>query len=355
MDIIYQDLKKGEIKVRARTLDDLWCLSQIIEPEDLVSGKTIRKIKLGEAEARTSIIKKPVRITLGVEKVEFHKFSNSLRVSGTIIEGPEDIPKSAYHTFDLKEGSAIKIIKKEWPKYQLNKIFEATKEKSLGILLCVLDRETATFALLKKYGYEILAELEGEVEKKGDEKQKESTFYYDLAKMLNEYVDRHQIKKIVIASPAFWKENLIKIIEKKHPELKEKIIQASCNATGKNGINEILKRGEVITALRDERVTKEISLVEELLKEIGKNELAVYGFEETKKSAEAGAIKNLLLTDEFLQKTREEGKYKQLEEVMRIVEKTKGEINIISTEHDGGKKLKGIGGIAGILKYRTNY
>ncbi len=40
---------------------------------------------------------------------------------------------------------------------------------------------------------------------------------------------------------------------------------------------------------------------------------------------------------------------------MKVVDSTKGEIHIVSTEHEGGKKLDGIGGIAGILRYKLSY
>ena len=40
---------------------------------------------------------------------------------------------------------------------------------------------------------------------------------------------------------------------------------------------------------------------------------------------------------------------------MKIVDKTKGEIEIISSEHEGGKKLDGLGGIAAILRFKLSY
>lgn len=52
MKQIYFNIKKGELKVKVENLDDLWYLSTIIEPKDLIKGKTIRKIKLGEKEQR---------------------------------------------------------------------------------------------------------------------------------------------------------------------------------------------------------------------------------------------------------------------------------------------------------------
>jgi len=45
MRILKKELKKGRITVQTETIDDLWYLSQIVEPGDKVSGKTLRKIK----------------------------------------------------------------------------------------------------------------------------------------------------------------------------------------------------------------------------------------------------------------------------------------------------------------------
>jgi protein pelota len=38
---------------------------------------------------------------------------------------------------------------------------------------------------------------------------------------------------------------------------------------------------------------------------------------------------------------------------MRTVESNSGKIHIISREHEGGKKLDGIGGIGAILRYKV--
>ena len=40
---------------------------------------------------------------------------------------------------------------------------------------------------------------------------------------------------------------------------------------------------------------------------------------------------------------------------MKIVDSTKGEILIISSENEAGKKLDGLGGIAAILRFKLNY
>ena len=52
MKLIHSDFKKGEAKIKVENLDDLWYINQIIEKNDLIKGKTLRKIKLGEENQR---------------------------------------------------------------------------------------------------------------------------------------------------------------------------------------------------------------------------------------------------------------------------------------------------------------
>lgn len=354
MKLLYSNLKKGEVKVLTQNLDDLWYLSTIIEADDTVQGRTLRKIKAVSGEERSrEATKKPVFIKLRVEKVEFSKYANVLRVSGVIKEAPEDVPLGEHHTFNVDDNTAITIIKKQWLKYQLGRLKEACSEKRSSLLICVHDREEAYFALFKKYGYEVLAHIQGEVQKKMEENIKKENFYLAVISKLREYVERYKIRQVIIASPAFWKEDLMR--ELKDNELKQKIILATCSSATKNGIEEVIKRPEVREALRQERAAKEINKVEELFAEIAKNSLAVYGLKETENASSIGAVKDLLITDTFIQKSRSENFYEDVEKIMKAVDKTKGEVEIISSEHDGGKKLDGLGGIAAILRFKVNY
>ncbi|MBU1204657.1 MAG: hypothetical protein KKE93_01995, partial [Nanoarchaeota archaeon] len=243
MKQIYFNLRKGELKLKVENMDDLWCLSHVIEPGDIVKGKTIRKIKIGETNQRkVNIVKKTVFIEIRVENVEFHEYSSVLRVSGTITQGPEDVTKGSYHTFNLEQGSIITIIKEKWLSFQIEKIKQASVETK-KILICVLDRDNACFGLLKKQGFSLLSEIKGDVEKKADLKTKTGNFYNEVINKLYDYVERYKIENIILASPAFWKEDLMKNI--KDGEIKKKITLATCSCSGKEAINEVLKRPEV--------------------------------------------------------------------------------------------------------------
>jgi protein pelota len=349
MKIFKKDLKQGFVELQTETPEDLWYLSNIIDTGDLIRGKTIRKIKIGDADQRNvKIIKKPVFLKINVERSELT--DNILRLSGKVTEGTDDIPAGSYHTFNVEDSTHFSITKKEWLKYQLDKLKEATEEKGSEILVCVFDREEAIFALLKKYGYEVLTEIKGDSERKVEGVQTTGNFYKDIVKLLTEYKQRYEINQIILGSPGFFKEDLMKqIID---ADLKKSIILATCNNTGKSGMNEVLKRPEVREALKKDRMSQEMKIVEQLLEEISKDGQAAYGEKQVKDAANAGAIKTLIITDNFIRDRREEERSKDIEKLMKLTEKTNGDVKIITSTHDGGQKVDGLGGIAAILRYK---
>lgn len=345
MKLLSQNFKKGFVKILVETQDDLWTLSHVIEQGDLVKGKTVRKIKATET---ADAVKKAVFLSITVEKLDYKK--DVLRIAGKVTEEQEDVQKGSYHTFDAETKSVITITKKEWLSYQIDKIKEASKAKIPKILICVFDREEAFFALMKRSGYELLTHIQGDVVKKRvEEKQQKKNFYQAVIEQMESYDERYKLDKIILASPAFWKEELFKTLT--NQELKKKIIQATCSTADETAVNEVLKRPETREALQQERIAKELEIVEEILKAIAKKQPVAYGIKEVKQAAEAGAVKTLAVTDEMIEKHREAGKFSELDALMKTVDRMKGSIVIVSSEHDGGKKLDGLGGIAALLRF----
>ncbi|MBI2632272.1 pelota family protein, partial [Candidatus Pacearchaeota archaeon] len=209
MQLIYKDDKKGIVKLKVTSLEDLWYLNQIITPKDIVKAKTYRKIKLNQQEERsTKIIKKPITLEIEVEKVEFHKTLNSLRINGRTTEALEDIPKGSFHTINVEQDSTLTITK-TWLSYQKEKLKDSLKDTSTKIIICILDRDNSTIFILKNYGPELLLELEGDAQKKAYETKEQKDFYKEIASQLTAINKKYQPTHIIIASPAFWKENVI--------------------------------------------------------------------------------------------------------------------------------------------------
>lgn len=345
MDLFREDYKKGIVKLKVTESEDLWYLSQIIEAGDLVRGKTTRKIRLGDSD---QTVKKTVTVTIQAETIEFNE-SGVLRINGKIKEGPEEIPRESYQSISLEINSEFVLEKQNWLFYQKEKLKEAA-EKSSHYLICIFDREEALFVLTKKVGYDVLLELQGEVPKKAKTNEIKKDFREEIIKSLREYNTRFSPENIILASPAFYQEELMKSI--KLPELKKKIVLTTCSSVSKNALNEVLKNPTLAEILKSNRAGEEQKILDKLLAEIKKEGLAVYGWKETKEAIASGAVQELLVSDNFIKQKREAGKFLELDEEMKNVDHLKGKIHLFSTEFESGKKLNGLGGIAALLRYK---
>lgn len=349
MHIINKDWKKGILTVKVTDQEDLWYLSMIIEPHDFITGKTTRKVKIGDAE-NAKVVKKTYTLKIEAEKIEFSSNADALRVNGKVLLPIEDIPKGSYHTISLEVNEEFTLEKKKWLEYQLQKLEEAT-EKKYNYLICLFDREEVLLALTKKSSYEVVLKLKGDVPKKSQNVEIKKDFQEEIIALLKSYSERFNPEKIILASPAFYKEDLLKNIVEQ--DLKKKIVLATCSDVTESNLTEVMASPELNTTLKMSRSREEQMIVEELLKEISKEGAAAYGYEEVKKKIEEGAIKMLLITDTFIQKARNAENYEELDQLIKKVYSRHCKMNIISEELDAGKKLKGLGGIAALLKYKT--
>lgn len=349
MQIIKKNLKEGEVTIKSETSDDLWHIHQVIEQGDRISGKTERKIKIGDGEDRKqAVVKKTVFIEINVEKVEFSQYSDVLRVSGKVTEGPEDVPTGSYHTIEVEGGTTICIKKESWADYQLDKLKDAAAAIKKKIIIMVFDREEAIFAALKGHGFEILSELKGDVSKKRMDTAEKKNFYAELSKVLEEYNSRLKPDHIIVASPSFWKEYLVKEIS---DTLKKKVVLAKCSEVSRGAINEVLRSPELFKVLEHERSARELSLIEDLMKAVSKEE-ACYSIADCQQKIDEGNVKELFVSYEFLVQAKKDGFGRKADKLLKLCEERNGKVHIISTE-EAEKKLVGLGGIAGILRWKA--
>jgi protein pelota len=351
MDITHSDFKKGTVKLRITDPEDLWYLSHLIDPGDFVKGKATRKIKIGEGE-NAKVTRKIYTLTIEAQTIDFDTENHALRVNGKIKEGPEDLPRDNYQAIALELNSEFSLQKPTWLEYQRQKLKEAS-EKKYSYLVCILDREEAIFALTKSFGYDILLTIKGDVPKKDQKTEIKGDFKLEVAKALEVYGGRFNPEAIILASPAFYKDELAKKIT--NSEIKSKLILTSCSDVSESSLFEVLKKPELEKTLKSSRTRRENILVDDLLCEINKQGLSAYGWNEVKQAIESGAVSKLLVTDDYIQRRRMNQEYEELDKFMKQIDNLKGQIHIISSEHESGRKLTGLGGIAAILRYKLEW
>lgn len=351
MEIIKTNFKNGTATLHINSQDDLWYLSHIIETGDLIKTKTTRKIKIGEHE-RAKVTKKTLTLKIEAETIELGEEGHSLRINGKVKEGTEDVPKDSYHSLSLEQGSTVTIEKGLWLSYQKQKLKEAS-ERSYNYLICIFDREEALFALTKNFGYDILVKIKGDVAKKDQTITIKKDFHQELIKALDVYAGRYEPEAIILASPAFYKEDLFKKIKDK--ELKKQIVLSICSSVSEHALNEVLKRPELAQTLKESRAREEQLLIEELLSEINKKGLATYGWKEVNEAVAAGAVKDLLVSDDFIKQKKATKEFSQLDQQMKHVDTLKGKIHLLSSKQESGQKLNGLGGIAALLRFKLEW
>lgn len=100
-----------------------------------------------------------------------------------------------------------------------------------------------------------------------------------------------------------------------------------------------MKKGLIEKLTRYSRITQETNAVEKLLENIDKGK-AIYGMEKTKDSLENDLVSLLLVSDI---------KVREFEGLLDIADRNRCNIIVISSEHDAGEKLLGLGGVGAIL------
>jgi len=353
MKITYQDKKKGLMEVFPETLDDLWHLSHIIQKGDKVSSRTTRRIQdtTGDKLRNDRGVKKTFFLGIKVESVTFHIFTGKLRVMGSIVSGPEDlIPLGSHHTLEVKLNNPLKISKFHWSKWVLKRLKSAVNSsKKLSAIVLALEDDVADLGLIRQFGVEYYGPIIGNVSgKRIIDKNRQKTvdeFYKTVVNSLLKFKD---VQSIVIAGPGFVKNDFYKFLEGKHKEIAKKSILESTGAGGRSGIQEVLKKGTVEKLTAENRIAHEMSAIEEIFQEIAmSSSKIVYGKDQVVAGANAGAIEKLLVLDKLIRS-------ENLEKVMDLVENMAGEVMVISSEHEGGKQLESLGGLAAILRYPIN-
>lgn len=340
MNIEEIDERQNRVLLRITNMDDLWFLSNFLERGDIVFGTIYRK----EEERSDTVRSKKserirIRVGIEIERIEFQDFSNRLRIHGIIKIGPEDYI-GFHQSMNVEPGMEIEIIKREWQKFYIDELKKA-EESGQTALFVSMDDEEATIALLRDYAIQTVAEIRLKKHSKdSDEKESYQNFSEIISKIRQYWSEK---MPVIVVGPGFFKENFINSVPDTEP-FRKNFLLVNTSYAGERGIYEALKSGMLEQILREHRLSTEITLVNELLDEIGKDGKYAYGIDEVKKAIEFGAVQKLIVADS---KIRDEN----VIELMKMAEDQNAEIHIISTKHEYGRILEHLGGLGAILRF----
>ncbi|MBD3312496.1 mRNA surveillance protein pelota [archaeon] len=349
MKVVHKDFNKGTVKVRVTDNEDLWILNKIVTEGDLVSGSTSRVIKKPDREG----FRKRVFLKIKVEKVKFRQSKFVLKILGKIVEGPDEVPRGSYHSFNVDKGSKIIIKKDEWDSYVKKKLFKSVS-KAPKVLITVIDSKEATHALMNNKVKELFSHHSRLPRKdQSDYDKRINDYYLKVMDQVKTAAANHGANKIIIAGPGFASKELLKIIKNRDKELASKVTRAHINHTGMTGVKELINSGAISDIISENEISEESRLVEEVLVRVKRGKLISYGLQSVTKAVTMGAADTLLISEGLIIDFRERKRFKELEELINKAESTGATVEFIGTRHEAGKQFYKFGGVAALLRYEV--
>jgi protein pelota len=334
MRVLKENFKEGEFRLIPENDDDLWQLYLMIEKGDKASGKATRKVKVNEKDSA----KKVFWVDLLVEKTEFK--ASVLKVMGTILSELEDAPKGSYQSINLSGGDELKLSKESVSSYFREKLAQSKRPKYL-FLLALFDRSEMLFAQASNSGVEIISKSDiSSGKRQGSDVDTYKAFVDELRLFSERY------SRIIIGCPFVLRGRIEQALP---PEIREKSVFASISSVSSSGLREILSADEVSSEISKLKIGEDTKKINQLLSRVAQNDKVAYGLSEVKKACDLGAVEELLVSERLILKSREEGSFEELDSPMKIAEKTKSKVSIISTE--SSSQLDSLGGIAAFLRF----
>ena len=347
MKIIFEDLRKGIVKVRVESADDLWVLKTIISEGDIIVARTLRDVKIdGEGKRR-----RPMVIAIKVKNIYFQPFATRLRIHGIIVDAPDGYGlKGSHHTLNIDVGTEVSIIKESWSKSQLHRLKKASG-RWVNALLIAADFDEVSVAMLYHQGVRYLVDKSLPGISSNEPNSIERVINH-IVELVRPILDREEVKLIIIGSPAFLKDLIAKKLTAQLPRDKGiKVYTDSVSSGGRAGINELIRRDIVKNLLKEVSAIEAEEILNEFMMYLSKKpERVAYGIEPVKLAVKANAVSKLLVSEELLSG----GNREVIEEILSEAESRGAIVRIVPMETPASVKLNALGGIIAVLRYDFN-
>lgn len=226
----YGELKKssGEIRLFPENTDDLWHLEHLISTGSLVYATTFRSLESATDKTRPEKIeKKPVRLGIRVEKVEFHHNANRLRISGIIEYGPDS---GFFHTLNVEAGYEISVIQ-YWSRIDLERVERAVKSSSTGLIhVITIEEGECEVYRMRQFGPEFAKSvISGSGKREGLNNRQ--AFFEDILEIISQTTG-----PLIIAGPGFIKDDFMNFIRTKDRDTAQRCITADTRRSGRGAV-----------------------------------------------------------------------------------------------------------------------
>lgn len=329
----------GEIKLFPESSDDLWHLQHLILPGTLVFATTLRSVEGSSDKIRPEKQeKRPVRLGIRVEQVEFHEYALRLRVFGLIESG---VDVGAHHTLNIEPGFEISVIR-TWHQTDLDRIIRAVKSATAdAVHILAIEEGDAELYRMHSYGPRQIYTLTAG-SGKGMECSTRQDLYDAVISVLQPITG-----PLIIAGPGFIKEDFAKRLRSLQPDRSATVLVIETRRSGRGAVQEVIGQGVLEKLTGDLQLAYEVRFIDELMARIARGDPVAYGEKEVSDAVEYGAVETLLVADTGL-------RIPSVATVIEEAEEMRAGVVILSTRFEPGQRLENLGGIAALLRYQIS-
>jgi protein pelota len=308
-------------------------------------------------------------LTIRVTKLDFDPQAGQLHVSGQVAEENKFVKLGGFHTLDLELQRNFKLEKADgWDSIALDMLKEAVNQESKAQLYAVVMQEgLANICLITEHQTILRQRVEISLPKKragsSDHEKALQRFFQTTFDSLLRQIDLSDPKPLLLASPGFTAASFQTFIKtqastgnnKSLQKLLPKITIAHSASAHLHALSEVLSSPAVTSKLSDTKFARETSLMEKFFEMMRQDDpRAWYGPRECELAIERGAVGKgggVLLISNALFRSQDVATRRRWVKVVDDVKADGGEVRVLSSMHESGRRLEGLGGIAVILTY----
>lgn len=373
MRLIKQNIERdgsGTVTLLPEEPEDMWHAYNLIASSDLLRASTIRRVTTESATGSTSSTRVHIILLIRVTSIDFDPQAGQLHVSGQVAEENKHVKIGAFHTLDLELQRNFTLEKSDgWDSVALDVVREAVKEDKEGMIPAVVMQEgMANICFITEHQTVLKQRVETGIPRKrrghSDDHDKGIVkFYATVLETLRRHVDIALPRPLLIASPGFLAAGFQKYILDEAMRKNEKVVMTNkanfvvihSSSGHLHSLNEVLKSPEVLAKLANTKYARETQLMDDFMTMLRLDDgRAWYGPTEVEKAVANGAVGTgggVLLINNSLFRSQEIGVRKRWVTLVDKVKEAGGDARVLSSDHESGKRLEGLGGIAAILTY----
>lgn len=375
-NIIQKD-GSGSVVLCPEEPEDMWHAYNLIRQGDILRASAIRRVTQQSATGATSSARVHVTLTIRVTDLDFDPAASQLHVQGKVAENNTYVAQGQFHTLDLELHRNFTLEKADgWDSIALQILRESVRTNSKAQIWAVVMQEgLANICQITEHQTVFRQAVRENIPSKraGSSSQNEamSKFHSKLLSTLLRQIElptnpnpNNLPPPLLLASPAFYAANFLTYIKEQATATGNKalmayvpsILTAHASSGHVSALQEALSSPVLKAGLADTRYARETALMDRFYELMRKDDQrAWYGPKEVERAVEKGGVGRgggvLLISDALFRSLDVGVRRRWVSLVDRVRDVEGGEVRVLSSAHESGKRLEALSGVAAICTF----